>query len=255
MTIMINNEQQAFPVDEALLKRAVETTLSLHGGVSDAQVGLTLVDDEAIRQLNQRFRGIDRSTDVLSFPMIDYGDGYEQGADPWEEDEALQLEKDPLTGEVMLGDLVISMPTADRQAQQFGHSPSRELAYLTVHGMLHLLGYDHETAEDKALMRALEEKILLALGLPRTALVTEGALAELTCGADDAAAPQGAAVLGEDGTLYVAAGPDGSAALAGALAKLPPTVGPLACACTAMPASPPPCPLYCRRDGGWYLPS
>jgi len=255
MTIMINNDQQAFPVDEALLKRAVEMTLALHGGVSNAQVGVTLVDDEAIRQLNQRFRGIDRPTDVLSFPMIDYGDGYEEGADPWEEDAALQLEKDPLTGEVMLGDLVLSMPTADRQARQFGHSASRELAYLTVHGMLHLLGYDHETRGDKVLMRALEEKVLLALGLPRTALVTEGALGELTGGADDAAAPQGAAVLGDDGTLYVAAGPDGSAALAGALDKLPPSVKPLACACTVPPASPPLCPLYCRRDGGWYLQS
>ena len=66
MTIMINNDQQAFPVDEALLKRAVEMTLALHGGVSNAQVGVTLVDDEAIRHLNQRFRGIDRPTDVLS---------------------------------------------------------------------------------------------------------------------------------------------------------------------------------------------
>lgn len=255
MTIMINNEQQAFPVDEALLERAVKTVLSLHGGVADAQVGVTLVDDDAIRQLNQRFRGIDRPTDVLSFPMIDYGDGYEQGADPWEEDASLQLEKDPLTGEVMLGDLVISMPTADRQARQFGHSPARELAYLTVHGMLHLLGYDHETDEDKALMRSLEEKTLLALGLPRTALVTEGALAELTRGADDAASPHGAAVLGNDGTLYVSSGADGAAALQDALAKLPAGIKPLACACTELPPSPPPCPLYGRRDGGWYLQS
>ncbi len=255
MTIMINNEQQAFPVDEALLRRAVKTTLSLHGGVAQAQVGVTLVDDDAIQVLNQRFRGIDRPTDVLSFPMIDYGEDYEQGADPWEEDAALQLEKDPLTGEVMLGDLVISMPTADRQARQFGHSPARELAYLTVHGMLHLLGYDHETDEDKALMRALEEKVLLALGLPRTALLTEGALSELTRGAGDAAAPHGAAVLGDDGTLYVAPGADAQAALSGALAKLPCGVKPLACACTGEAAAPSPCPMYLRRDGGWCLQS
>ena len=199
---------------------------------------IIFVTPQMIHEMNRDYRGIDRPTDVISFAMKDSEDAYEV-----------------MEGEEELGDIFINIEAITAQAADYGHSLRREVCFLFTHGLLHLLGYDHETAEDKALMRALEEKILLALGLPRTALVTEGALAELTCGADDAAAPQGAAVLGEDGTLYVAAGPDGSAALAGALAKLPPAVGPLACACTAMPASPPPCPLYCRRDGGWYLPS
>ena len=160
MTIMINNDQQAFPVDEALLKRAVEMTLALHGGVSNAQVGVTLVDDEAIRQLNQRFRGIDRPTDVLSFPMID---GMLAEASP----AALLGCVDPETGALELGDLVICPARAAEQAQDYGHSLQRELGYLCAHGMLHLLGYDHEDEDERAVMRQKEEKALAALSLSR----------------------------------------------------------------------------------------
>ena len=254
MTILINNEQEAFAVDEAFLEKTVKAVLTMHGGVTDAQLGITLVDDPAIHELNLRFRGVDRPTDVLSFPMIEYGGDYEEGDDPWEDDDSLFLDKDPLTGEVLLGDLVISMPTCAKQARQYGHSPERELAYLTVHGMLHLLGYDHETEGDKVLMRALEEKVLSSLNLPRAAVVTEGAILDLKSACLEAADPAGAAVLGSDGALYLVCADQGSKALAAALIKLPKEAHPLACAVTNWEkiASHPACPLYVYDGNGWY---
>lgn len=254
MTILINNEQEAFAVDEAFLERTVNAVLTMHGGVTDAQLGITLVDDPAIHELNLRFRGVDRPTDVLSFPMIEYGGDYEEGDDPWEDDDSLFLDKDPLTGEVLLGDLVISMPTCARQAQQYGHSPERELAYLTVHGMLHLLGYDHETDGDKVLMRSLEEKVLSSLNLPRAAVVTEGAILDLKSACLEAAAPSGAAVLASDGNLYLAAAQTGADALTAAMVKLPEAAHALACAVTGwvQNTAQPACPLHIYDGEGWY---
>ena len=254
MTILINNEQEAFAVDEAFLERIVTAVLTMHGGVTDAQLGVTLVDDPAIHELNLRFRGVDRPTDVLSFPMIEYGGDYEEGNDPWEEDEAFFLDKDPLTGEVLLGDLVISMPTCAKQALQYGHSPERELAYLTVHGMLHLLGYDHETEGDKVLMRSLEEKVLCSLNLPRAAVVTEGAILDLKAACLESADPVGAAVFASDGALYLSGAQTGDAALTHALKKLPEDAHPLACAVSrwenAMAVA---CPLHIYNGEDWYL--
>lgn len=254
MTILINNEQEAYAVDEAFLERTVNAVLTMHGGVTDAQLGVTLVDDPAIHELNLRFRGVDRPTDVLSFPMIEYGGDYEEGDDPWEDDDSLFLDKDPLTGEVMLGDLVISMPTCAKQALQYGHSPERELAYLTVHGMLHLLGYDHETEGDKVLMRSLEEKVLSSLDLPRAAVVTEGAILDLKAACLETADPAGAAIFASDGALYLASAPCGGCALKAALAKLPAETRPLACAATHWEASAehPACPLHVYDGEGWY---
>lgn len=253
MTIFINNEQDEYAAHEALLEKAALAALAHHGGVPDAQMGITLVEDEAIRALNAQFRGIDRATDVLSFPLVDYSGEYEEDQDPWEEDGALVMDKDPLTGEVMLGDLVISMATADRQAQRFGHSLERELAYLTVHGMLHLLGYDHEVPEDKALMREAEEAILGEMGLLRQAMATEGALAELWQAAQDIKAQAAAAILGSDGVIYTAGAASGEAAMQKALARLPEAVYPLAGAVIGDPGAAvlPQGSLYRLEDGQW----
>lgn len=117
----------------------------------NAEVSLVLADDEYIRNLNKQYRGKDCATDVLSFAL-------NEGDEP-----------DIVDGpaEVLLGDIVISLETATRQAAEFGHTLERELAFLTVHGMLHLLGYDHETPEEQQEMRAEEEHVLALLGISR----------------------------------------------------------------------------------------
>lgn len=136
---------------EAAVGRAVERT----GGPEKAQIGLLVVNDEAMREFNLEHRGQDRPTDVLSFPLLEPGE------------KITQADVDPETGEVVLGDIIISLPTAERQAGEYGHSLAREAAYLAVHGTLHLLGYDHEADGEGEEMRKLEEAVLESIGLPR----------------------------------------------------------------------------------------
>ena len=121
-------------------------------GLPDALViGLTFVDDEAIRTLNEEYRGIDRATDVLSFPL-------------YERDDEIEL----LEGEAApFGDIVLSVPHAMAQAEEYGHSLEREVCYLIVHGLMHLAGYDHIEDEDKREMRAAEEALLEKVGVTR----------------------------------------------------------------------------------------
>ncbi len=126
----------------------------------DGQVTVTITDDEGIRQYNNRFRQIDKATDVLSFPLNDF-----YRSIPGEEMGDLM---DPNSLCVPLGDMIISVERAKEQAKEYGHGLARECAYLTVHSMLHLLGYDHvDEAEEKAAMREKEEEILAVLGLSR----------------------------------------------------------------------------------------
>ena len=124
----------------------------------DAAIDVTVVDADEIRRLNAEYRGKDAVTDVLSFPMYDFLNGQPQE----------ELEAEPDSGCVMLGDMVLCYTRAVEQAAQFGHSPTRECGYLTTHSVLHLLGYDHErNDEDTRLMRAKEEDNLSFLGLTR----------------------------------------------------------------------------------------
>ena len=126
----------------------------------DGQVTVTNTDDEGIRKYNNEFRQIDKATDVLSFPLNDF-----YRSVPGEDMTELM---DPITCEVPLGDMIISVERAREQAKEYGHGMARECAYLTVHSMLHLLGYDHvDEAEEKAAMREKEEEILSVLGLSR----------------------------------------------------------------------------------------
>lgn len=117
-------------------------------------IDVSVISDDEIRIINERTRGIDRATDVLSFPMEDW----QRGERP---------DSDPETGIIFLGDIVISIDRVEAQAAEYGHGLSRELCYMTVHGCLHLLGYDHETEADKQYMREREEEILSSLGLSR----------------------------------------------------------------------------------------
>ncbi len=153
--IYFNNDQDKFPVTyklKMLIRRAVDATLSFEGYENDCEVSVTFTDNESIHLLNEQYRGVDRPTDVLSFPLTDFsGNGEEPAIDA------------PL---VSLGDIVISLEKAAEQANEFGHSFERETAFLCVHSMLHLLGYDHETSEeDEQDMRARQTAIMESMGL------------------------------------------------------------------------------------------
>ncbi len=142
----------------ALIVRCAEQVLENEGADFPAFLDVTIVGDEAIRELNADYRGKDAVTDVLSFPMYGFYNG-----EPRE-----PLEEDPESRRVMLGDMVLNYDRAVQQAQEYGHSPARECGYLSVHSVLHLLGYDHERDEpDRLLMRQKEEAALSALGLAR----------------------------------------------------------------------------------------
>lgn len=124
----------------------------------DASIDVTVVDADTIRQMNAEYRDKDAVTDVLSFPMYEFVNGAPQE----------ELEREPDTGCVMLGDMILCYTRACEQAAAFGHSPARECGYLTTHSVLHLLGYDHErNDEDTCLMRMKEEDNLAFLGLTR----------------------------------------------------------------------------------------
>ena len=152
--IYFTNSQDRFSITysmKILIRRAVTQTLAYEGFGNDCEVSVTFTDNEGIRVLNKTYRQIDRETDVLSFPMIDF-DG---GEEPPTDDET-----------VVLGDIVLSLEKARAQAEEFGHSFEREVAFLTVHSMLHLLGYDHVNSdEEDAEMRRRQREILEGMGL------------------------------------------------------------------------------------------
>ena len=152
LRIYFSNEQDKIKVTYAvkiLIRSAIVETLELEGFERNAQVSVTFVDNEGIHEINRKFRNIDRPTDVLSFPLLG--------------DDDLP---DSALFSVPLGDIVLSLERAKEQAMEFGHSFEREVAFLTAHSVLHLLGYDHETGEeDEKIMRKKQNEIMEALGL------------------------------------------------------------------------------------------
>lgn len=151
LMVYLENSQTAIPVTyklRMLLRRAILETLAYEGvEIAAPEVSMTFTDNEGIRELNRMHRGIDRATDVLSFPMFSF------------EDDSEEIEG-------ALGDIVISLERAREQAETFGHSFEREVAFLCVHSMLHLLGYDHELGEEQDLdMRRRQSEIVARLGL------------------------------------------------------------------------------------------
>lgn len=157
------------PLREAL-SLALAKAAAYAGAPDKARADIAIVNEEQIHQLNLEYRKVDRPTDVLSFPMIEYPPGKVASQIDWQEH---SLDADPGTGEMMLGDIVISWPAVVRQAEEYGHGVARELTYLAVHGLTHLLGYDHEEEADKKRMRACEEEALRAAGLERESHGTE----------------------------------------------------------------------------------
>ena len=144
---------------EEQLSTVITAALSAEGVDTPCEINVLITDDEGIHQINLDMRDVDRPTDVLSFPMFELSPGEKTG----EED------ADPATGLVPLGDMVLSLERAQAQAEEFGHSVEREVCYLAVHSVLHLLGYDHmDEGAMKLQMRGREEAILSSLGITRT---------------------------------------------------------------------------------------
>ncbi|MCI8514799.1 MAG: rRNA maturation RNase YbeY [Lachnospiraceae bacterium] len=165
MTITIENESRISPEPfwEALITRVIEGALDYAACPYEACVSVLLTDDEEIARINREQRGIDRPTDVLSFPMAEYerpGDFDFLERAGWEYFH-------PETGELLLGDIVISMEKAMRQADQYGHSGEREVAFLTAHSMFHLFGYDHMEEGERKIMEAKQADLLDRLGIFR----------------------------------------------------------------------------------------
>ena len=152
--IYISREKSGLGHNEsaAYIKKAVNMALDAEGVDVPCIISVMLTDDEGIHYVNREFRDVDRPTDVLSFPMNELVPG---------EFDAELCERDMDTGAVLLGDMMISIPRCEAQGEEFGHGYKRELMYLTVHSVLHLLGYDHvDEAEMKAEMRKREKAIM-----------------------------------------------------------------------------------------------
>ena len=146
-----------------LMQRCADAAQRTEGVSCPLSVFISVVDDEEIRTINREQRNKDASTDVLSFPTVNYPKGKTAGKC----ESLLREEYDPDTDACALGDIVISMDHVRAQAAEYGHSERRECGYLLTHGLFHLMGYDHMTDEDKPVMRAMEEKSLASIGLTR----------------------------------------------------------------------------------------
>lgn len=157
MIIEIINQQEKAEFSkemESLIKEAVNLVADEAGLSKEFEVSVTICDDESIREINRDYRNIDKSTDVLSFPMFSYS-------------EPEVFAEEIFDGENTFGDIIISLETAIRQSEEYGHSAEREVSFLVVHSMLHLLGYDHIEDADRALMRKREEYFLEKMGQRR----------------------------------------------------------------------------------------
>ncbi len=162
MTVYFENEQdKEIGFDyEKLIKEVITAVTASEGCEYDWQASVVITDNESIKAVNSEFRGIDKETDVLSFPMHEY-------SSPANYDELTDDDFDPETDELLLGDIMISYEKALAQAAEYGHSIQREIAFLTAHSVLHLLGYDHMEDEERKVMETKQENVLKTLGITR----------------------------------------------------------------------------------------
>ena len=165
MTFYVESETDKtlpFEAEEVAGKVIVEA-LDLESCPYEVSVNVLLTDDQGIHAMNKQYRGIDRPTDVLSFPNVDY----ENPSDFTGIEDTAEDYFDPESGELCLGDIVISVDKVYAQAEEYGHTPRREYAFLIAHSMLHLLGYDHMEPDEAAVMEQKQEEILNRLGITR----------------------------------------------------------------------------------------
>ncbi|KAA9007647.1 rRNA maturation RNase YbeY [Paenibacillus spiritus] len=163
LELVWNNEQNEMEIGEeliALLEQILQKAAEMEG-VDSGELDLTFVDNERIHELNREYRGIDRPTDVLSFAMNESGEG--------EPDIVYEVDENGEDGDIpeLLGDVIISVTRAREQAEEYGHSLERELGFLFVHGFLHVMGYDHGTEAEEAVMMGKQEQVLSQVGLTR----------------------------------------------------------------------------------------
>ena len=155
MTLLIDNRTDFVLTDEMkeTFEKVCKESLEYEEFEDDCEISLSIVTNEEIHEINKQFRGIDSPTDVLSFPMLTYEEGEEADVNE--------------NGEIVLGDIIISIDRAKEQAEEYGHSLKRELAFLAVHSMLHLMGYDHMVKEEEEEMFRRQKEILIEAGIPR----------------------------------------------------------------------------------------
>jgi len=156
--ITVNNVQQKFKLPqgyESLLKECVALACKLEGLQENYEVSITIMDDESVRNYNRDYRGVDAPTDVLSFSLLE------------ETDDEPEIFIEGGEDSLVLGDIIISAEAVRRQAEEYGHSVIRELCFLTVHGIFHLLGYDHQTSEAEQIMEAKQKQVLDELNISR----------------------------------------------------------------------------------------
>ena len=163
ITIEYEAEKQLDLPYEDIIRDVVNESLDYEKCPYEAEVNVILTDNQAIQEINREHRQIDAPTDVLSFPIVDY----EAPSDFDHVEDAVEDYFNPETGELMLGDIVISVDKVEEQAEKYGHSQTRELAFLVAHSMLHLCGYDHMEEEERLLMEARQNEILERRGYTR----------------------------------------------------------------------------------------
>lgn len=165
MNISITDEQNIVLTEEytTIIENVINEAVDFVGCEYECEVDVTLVDNNTIHEINLAERGIDNPTDVLSFPMLDF----ETPGDLNLVEESPEDYFDPDTGELLLGDIVISVERATEQAKEYGHSLKREIAFLVAHSMLHLFGYDHMDDEERRTMEEMQEEILKRKGYTR----------------------------------------------------------------------------------------
>ena len=165
MTLYLENEIEAefpFPVEETA-KIVMEEVLRTEGCPYEATMNLLITDNEGIREFNREYREIDKETDVLSFPNLDF----DKPGDFSKAKESQADYFDPDSGELLLGDVIISADKVKEQAESYGHGEKREFAFLVAHSMLHLCGYDHMEDEERLVMEKKQEDVLQGLGITR----------------------------------------------------------------------------------------
>lgn len=198
--LLFDWETDVIPGAEETLQKAAEACARLEGLTMPVYAQILVTTDERIHEINREYRQVDRATDVLSFPSTHCHPGETLGKTP----RKILRERDD-TGSCFLGDIVISLERAREQAQEYGHSLRREMTYLTVHALFHLMGYDHMKDEDKKMMRAMEEKALSGIGVSR---VTDEELMQMAVQAMEFSySPYshfrvGAALMAKDGKVF-----------------------------------------------------
>ncbi len=165
MTSYVENETEVeLPFDmQEILDKIMDAVMEMEECPYETSVNLLLTDNEGIREYNREYRNIDKETDVLSFPNIDF----EKEGDFSHVEDAQADCFDPDSGELLLGDIILSVDRIQEQSREYGHSLLREFAFLTAHSMFHLCGYDHMVPEEAAVMEGKQEEILKRLGITR----------------------------------------------------------------------------------------